>query len=226
MSRCGVIIPDTRNQGEINLYCKSWDFHGWTAVHRNRRSFSRSHSCAMGHSTLKQIPSLVYFSKCGDPEGTDIASFLGWWMLWVVSGLLGGDWSHLGCPCTMEILNANGQHYNTLLYLSTITGLAGKEKKRKKIGWPCWLSCWEIRDIRDIFQCCCWLLEEVIQCRRVKATCGSPRNLSILFLLSGRSEHICFASNILLRLSLCHSFYLKLISVFNILKPSVRTAIQ
>lgn len=131
MSRCGVIIPDTRNRGEINLYCKYWDFHGWTAVHRNRRSFSRSHSCAMGHSTLKQIPSLVYFSKCGDPEGTDIASFLGWWMFWGVSGLLGGDWSHLGCPCTMEILNANGQHYNTLLCTEHYYWLSRKRKEKK-----------------------------------------------------------------------------------------------
>lgn len=53
-------------------------------------------------------------------------------MLWVVSGLLGGDWSHLGCPYTMEILNANGQHYNTLLCTEHYYWLSRKRKEKKK----------------------------------------------------------------------------------------------
>lgn len=51
--------------------------------------------------------------------------------MWVVSGLLGGDWSHLGCPCTMEILNANGQHYNTLLCTEHYYWLSRKRKEKK-----------------------------------------------------------------------------------------------
>lgn len=73
-----------------------------------------------------------------------------------------------------------------------VPGIAGKKKRLTLLAVL-------LGDQRHFFQCCCWLLEDVIQCRRVKATCGSPRNLSIPSLLSERSEHICLASSVLLR---------------------------
>lgn len=57
-----------------------------------------------------------------------------------------------------------------------VPGIAGKKKRLTLLAVL-------LGDQRHFFQRCCWLLEDVIQCRRVKATCGSPRNLSIPSLL-------------------------------------------
>lgn len=86
-------------------------------------------------------------------------------------GLLGADWSHLGCPW--------------------------HSRKKKKKGWPYWLSCLEIRDIFSNAVAGFWKM--LFSAGEWRLPVEAPETFLYPPYFSERSEHICFASSVLLR---------------------------